>query len=162
MEYLLKPPLERIPDGTPRKFYDFCKAHNLVRVNGNVFDFDDGIFSYPELHDLLVELYGKPLGVLNQKLSGMKTSSGQPVRLLLCTTYTGFSWLKNREDNQLWVDAAKKYNFPILNLKDEMNALHLSFFPLTGDHTHLNPDGHVFFGRLLAHDLIRDKLIPVK
>ena len=65
-------------------------------------------------------------------------------------------------DDQLWVDAAKKYNFPLLNLKDETNALHLSFFPLTGDNTHLNPDGNVFFGRLLAHDLVRDKLIPWK
>ena len=162
MEYVLKPPLERIPNGMPRNFYDFCKAHNLVRIDGNVFNFDESLLSYPELHDSLVKMYGRPLDVLNQMLLAMKTSSGQPVRLLLCFTFTGFHWLKNMADDQLWVDAAKKYNFPLLNLKDETNALHLSFFPLTGDNTHLNPDGNVFFGRLLAHDLVRDKLIPWK
>jgi hypothetical protein len=88
-EYLLKPPLERIPNGTPEKFYDFCRAHDLVKIDGNIFNFDEKLFTYPELHDSLVEMYGKPLDVLNQKLLGMKTSSGQPVRLLLCTTYTG-------------------------------------------------------------------------
>jgi hypothetical protein len=92
----------------------------------------------------------------------MKTSSGQPVRLLLCTTYTG-RFLDSKEDPQIWVDAAKKYNFSILDLYAESIALKLSFLPLTGeDFTHLNPDGHVFFGRLLANDLVRDKLIPWK
>jgi hypothetical protein len=162
VEYLLTPPLERIPNGTPRKFYDFCKAHNLVKIEGKKFNFDEKLFSYPELHDSLVDLYGRPLDILNKKLAGMKTSSGQPVRLLLCTTYTG-RFLDSKEDPQIWVDAAKKYNFSILDLYAESIALKLSFLPLTGeDFTHLNPDGHVFFGRLLANDLVRDKLIPWK
>jgi hypothetical protein len=162
MEYLLKPPLERIPNGIPRNFYDFCKAHGLVSIEGNVFNFDwDKLSSYPELHESLVQLYGKPLAVLNRKLSVIKTSSGQPARLLLCNTFTGRSWTRNF-DIPIWVDAAKKFNFSILDLNDEVNALHLSYFPLTGDNTHLNPDGHVFFARLIAHDLIRDKLIPWK
>jgi DNA-binding beta-propeller fold protein YncE len=161
-KYLSTPPLERISKGTPRSFYDFCKAHNLVSIDGNVFNFDDKLFSYPELHASLVELYGKPLDILNQKVSGMKTSSGQAVRFLLCTTFTG-RFSDSKEDSQIWVDAAKKYNFPILNLYAESKALRLSFFPLTGqDSNHLNPDGHVFFGRLLANALIRDKLIPWK
>ena len=162
MEYLLKPPLERIPNGTPRNFYEFCKVHDLVKIEGKVFDFDEKLFAYPELHDALVEMYGKPLDVLNQKLLAIKTSSSQPVKLLLCTTYTG-RFLDSKEDPQIWEDAAKKYNFHILNMRDETYALRLSFFPLTGDDfTHLNPDGHNFFGRLLAHDLVRDKLIPWK
>jgi hypothetical protein len=33
---------------------------------------------------------------------------------------------------------------------------------LTGDDTHLNPDGCVFFGKLLAHELVKEKLIPWK
>jgi hypothetical protein len=162
MEYLLKPPLERIPKGTPRNFYDFCKAHNLVKIEGNNFDFDQNLFSYPQLHDSLVEMYGKPLDVLNKELAGMKTSAGQSVRFLLCNTRTG-PFISYRETFNIWVDAAKKYNFPILDLNDEMNAFNLSVFPITGvDSNHLNPDGHVFLGRLMANLLIRDKLIPWK
>ena len=161
MEYLLKPALERIPNGMPRTFYDFCKAHDLVSIEGNVFKFAWDRLTSPELHESLVELYGKPLDVLNQKLSAIKTSNGQPARLLLCNTFTGRSWTRHF-DTPIWVDAAKKFNFSILDLNDEVSALHLSYFPLTGDGTHLNPDGHVFFARLIAHDLIRDKLIPWK
>ena len=162
MEFLVKPPLERLPpSGTPRKFYDFCKAHGWVHVRGNGLDFDADVLSNPEVRDSLIELYGKPLEMLNRKLSGMKTSTGQPVRLLLCNTYTGRSWDK-QIDMSIWPEAAKKFNFPIWDLNAEMNALNLSFFPLTGDGSHLNPDGATFFGRLLAHDLIRDKLIPFK
>jgi len=80
---------------------------------------------------------------------------------LLCNTFTGRSWTRHF-DTPIWVDAAKKFNFSILDLNDEVSALHLSYFPLTGDGTHLNPDGNVFFARLIAHDLIRDKLIPWK
>ena len=158
-EYVLKPPLERIPDGAPRQFYEFCKAHNLVQVSGNGLHFDGTIYNYPELHDLLVELFGKPLGVLNQKLSGLRTSGGQPVRLVLCCGFTGRAWEKSG-GLYLWRDAAKKFNFSIMDLNDEMEALNLSLFPLTSDGNHFNPDGSAFFARLLAHDLIRDKWIP--
>ena len=163
MEYLLTPPLERIPKGAPQSFYNFCKAHDLVKIDGNVFNFDEKLFNYPELHDALVEMYGKPLDVLNQKLSAIKTSSGQPVRLLLCSTHEGVGNLLYPDNSQIWMDAAKKYNFPILDINAEFEALHLAFFPLTGDdHNHMNPDGHLFFGKLIAHDLIHDKLIPWK
>jgi hypothetical protein len=43
-----------------------------------------------------------------------------------------------------------------------MNALHLSYFPLTSDGSHLNPDGCIFLGKLLTHELVREKLIPWK
>ncbi len=158
-EYLLKPPLERIPNGISRDFYDYCKAHDLVKIEGNSLKFDQSLFRDPELHPLLVQLYGKPMDLLNKELSTMKTSAGQKVRLLVCSIYTGRLW-SNPEDPQIWADAAVKYNFPILDLNAEMNALQLSFFPLMADH--LDPDGHAFYGQLIARDLIRDNLIPTK
>lgn len=160
IEYYLKPPLERIPNGLPRKFYDFCKAHDLVKIDGRNFKFDDSkILSDPALHDMVLDFYGKPLDVLNRELSSTKTSGGKPVRLLVLFTYTGREW-NQQHDSDLWIEAAKKFNFPFLDLNPEMNALHLSFFPLTQDDSHFNPDGSVFFGRLLACVLVRDKLIP--
>jgi hypothetical protein len=161
-EYLLKPPIQRIQPGEPQHFYDLCKDRGLVKIQGTSFEFDPKLFLYPELRDSLVKMYGRPLDVLNQKLLAMKTSSGQPVRLLLCITHTTQPYYGNLEDPQIWVDAAKKYNFPLLETNPEITAFWLSFYPLAGNDIHLNPDGHDFFGRLLAHDLIRDKLIPWK
>lgn len=161
MEYLLKPPLQRIPDGVARKFYDFCKEYHLVKIQGQNFVFDQSLYARPELHDLLVEMYGKPLDLLSRKLSVIKTSSGQPVRLLLCSTHTGI-FRPNAEDPAIWVDVARKFHVPFLDLNDEMTALGLSFYPLAeiGGNDHLNPEGHLFFSLILAHALIHDGFLP--
>jgi hypothetical protein len=161
MEYVLKPPLERIPDGLPRKFYDYCKAHNLVKVDGRNLVFDDSVMSDPQIHDLILEFYGKPWEVLQRKLSEMKTSSGKPVRLLVLFGYSGRLG-SNYYDREFYEEVAKKYNIPFLDLAPDLNALHVSYYPITGDGAHFNPDGAMFFGKLLTHELVREKLIPWK
>jgi hypothetical protein len=161
LEYLLKSPDKRIQKGVPKQFYDLCKDRHLVKIDGKNFVFDEKLFLVPELHDLLVQMYGMPLDVLNRKLSATMTSSGQPVRLLLCSVHTGL-FRPYLEDPTIWRDATKRFNVPFLDLNDEITALRLSFFPLNeiGGNDHLNPDGHSFVGRLLAHTLIKDGLIP--
>jgi hypothetical protein len=106
-------------------------------------------------------MYGKPLDLLNQKLASMRTSAGQPMRLLLWSTHTGL-FRPNAEDPRIWADVARKFHIPLLDNNDEVTALRLSYFPLSeiGGNDHLNPDGHLFMARLLAHDLIKNGLIP--
>ncbi len=158
-EYNLKPPLERIPDGTPRRFYDYCFSRGWVKVKGNALEFDERLIAEPQLRNDLLEMYGRPLDVLNRKLAGMRTSAGEPVRLLLLSTYTGRGFTR-KYDIPLWIEAAQKYGVPSLDLTAEVDALHLTYGPLTGDETHLNPNGGVFFGRLLARRLIQERIIP--
>jgi hypothetical protein len=163
-EYVLKPLSNRIPEGEPRRFFELCKSKKLVFINGNNFSFSPDVFLDPALHDLLVQLYGKPYDLLNRKLSSMKTSSGKPVRLLICSAHTGplESSSGSSEDPKIWPDLCKKYHIPFLDLNDEMTALSLSFFPLTENagNGHFNPNGHLFFSQLLIHDFIRDGFIP--
>ena len=163
MEYLLKPAMERIPQDEPRHFYDLSKAKNLVTITGNNFVFDEKVFLDPELHDSLVHLYGKPLEILNQKISAMKTSAGQPVRLLICSMHSWF-FKPNLEDPKIWVDVTRNLHVPLLDMNEEMTAMTTSYYPLTeaGGNDHFNVDGHFFFSQLLTHDLIRDKIIPWK
>ncbi len=159
MEYILKPPLERIPDGLPRKFYDYCKEHNMVKVEGRNLIFDNSVLTDPKLQDMIMEFWGKPWVVLNQKLSAMKTSFGKPVKMLLLFTYTGpqsGSWYKPDFYKQI----AQKFNIPYFDLNPAMNTFHLSYYPLTHEGSHLNPDGCMFFGKLLAHVLPQENLIP--
>ena len=159
LEYLLKPPLERIPDGLPRKFYDYCRAHGLVNVNGKKLDFDPRVYTDPALHDWIVDFYGKSYGVLERKLSALKTSGGKSPRLMILLTYTERGWIQHH-DTELWIEAAKKYNFEYLDLNPDMTALHLSYFPLTEEGSHFIREGADFFGKLLANVLVRNKLIP--
>jgi hypothetical protein len=160
-EYLSRPPEERIRGSLSRKFLNICNDLKLVKIDKGNFIFDQNLFLKPELHDLLVEMYGKPLDILSKKLSTIKTSGGEQVRLLLCSTHS-YVFKPNLEDPKIWVDVAKKYNLPFLNLNGEVSALRLSYFPLNeiGLSDHLNADGQIFFGRLLAHALIKDRLIP--
>jgi len=161
-EYALKPVLERIPDGLPRKFYDYCKAHNLVTVKGNYLDFSytsHAILADPKLHDMLLEFRGRPWKVLNEKLSSMRTSGGKPVKLLLVFGYTGML-SEDVYKPDMWKEVAEKYNIPYVDLNPYMNTLHLSYFPVTSDGSHWNPDGCIFFGKLMANVLPREGLIP--
>ena len=161
-EYLLKPYQQRIgPKGEPRRFYEIGKEKHLVKVEGNNLVIDDGFMTEPKLHDLLVDMLGKPLGILNQKLGGMRTSSGGPVRLLLCFTPTGYS-RPCTNDEQLRKDITAKFGVPFLDLTAEMTALRVTYNPLseTGSAWHFDPAGMEFFARLFAHHLIRDGWVP--
>jgi hypothetical protein len=158
-EYMLKPPLERIPDGLPRRFYDYCKEHNYVRIKGNNFEFsDDAINSDPKLHDMVLEFWGKPWDVLNRKLSNMKTSSGKPMRLLILFGYMG-TLPADVYHPEFYKEVARKYKIPFFDLNPTLNALSLSYFPMTGP-GHLDPNGAVFFGKLLTQVFKKENLIP--
>ncbi len=162
-EYLLKPPEERVPEGAPKQLLDMCKARNWLRKNnqGSYFYFDPKIYKDPAFRDVLIQLYGKPLEVLKNKLSNMKTSDGSSVRLLFCLAHTSV-FNQPTEDPEMWEELTKKLAIPFLNLNEEVSALTLSFFPLAevGGNDHLDPDGHLLFSQILAHDLIRDGDIP--
>jgi hypothetical protein len=160
-EYLLKPALQRIPNGPARDFYDLCKAHKLVHIEKNNIVFNGDLDLDPGIRDSVIQLYGISIDLLNRKLSAMKTSSGQPVRLLVCFTPTAFlrsCFLYS----EFWKDLTERFHIPFLNLFDEMTALRLSYLPMSegAGNDHFDSNGHFFFGRLMAHDLIRDKLIP--
>ncbi len=160
-EYLLKPLQERIPEGAPRQFYEMCKARHFVRESESSYFFDLKVYKDPAFRDLLIQLYGKPFEVLKKKLSILKTSGGQPVRLLFCSAHTSV-FDKPVEDPVMWKEITKNLDISFLNLNDEVSALTPSFFPLAevGGNDHLDPDGHLFFSWLLVHDLIRDGYLP--
>jgi hypothetical protein len=158
-EYVLKPALERIPDGLPRKFYEYCKAHNWVWTNGKNLHFDEQqIMTDPKSRDMLLELWGKPWDTLNRKLSNMRTSSGKPVKLLILFGYGGTISPETYKP-EMYKEVARKYNIPFFDLNPYLNALDLSYFPMTGM-GHFDPNGAIFMGKLLSRVLPDENLIP--
>jgi hypothetical protein len=91
----------------------------------------------------------------------MRTSNGKPVRLMLCFTPTAF-YVPHPEFEKVWEDVAHRFDVPFLDLYKEMTALRISFSPMseTRGEDHFDSNGHFFMGMLLAHDLLRDGLIP--
>ncbi len=165
-EYLLKPPIERIPDGETRQFFEKCKSKDLVHIDSRNMVFDEKVLADPDLHAMVVDLYEKPLAILSERLSTLKSSSKKPISLVLCTAHTGpyREDLVDSEEPKIWAEVTKRVNVSYLDLNEEINALNLSFFPLSEnyDNAHLNPDGHLFFSFLLDHDLIRDGYLPFR
>jgi hypothetical protein len=165
-EYSMKGPLDRIPDGEPRDFYELCKKKNLVSVDTNnnlAFDFNNGkLEKEPEIKKAMYHMCGKPIDLLYKKLSAMKNSAGKPVRFLLCFTTTGILEPRS-EASEFWSNLSQEYKLPFLNLSDDMAALRVSYYPSTelfGASDHFTSEGHLFFSHLLAHELIRNSLIP--
>lgn len=165
-EYRLKPALERIPGGEPRKFYEMCKDRKLVDVAGDNnlhFNFFNGVLDKePDLQKAIVHMCGKPMDVLNRNLKEMKTSSGEQVHMLLLYTPTGI-YKPFSDYSEFWKGVSQLYDIPFLNLYDEMTALRISYYPISDQHIpedHFVSEGHLFFGQLLAHDLIRDGFVP--
>jgi hypothetical protein len=113
MEYYLKPPEKRIPAGEAREFYNLCKSKHLVTTKDNNFIFDDSLFLNPEFHDVLVRIYGKPLDLLKKKIDLIKTSGGQPVKLLLCTTHTGILRPNPEDPGICGMESARNTAYPI-------------------------------------------------
>src|SRR5262249_33837866 len=107
---------DRIPKGMPRKFYDDCKAHGWVKVDGKTMVFDDDkIMADPALHDMVLEFYGKPWEILLKKLSALRTSGGQPVRMLALITYTGRLGSQTYHPD-FYKEVAMKYGVPFMDL----------------------------------------------
>jgi hypothetical protein len=171
-EYLMKPAQDRIPKGEPNRFFNLCKDRKLVKIEKTNIIFSEDLqrMKYginiskkgePELFDSVVHLLGKPLDLLNQKLSTMRTSKGEPVRFLFCFTPTAIV-RPNPEDDDIWNEVGREFHIPFLDMSAEMKELRLSYFPLCeeGGSDHFSMDGSQFFGRLLAHILIRDGLVP--
>ena len=160
-EYLMLAPSKRIPEGEPKDFYNLCKSRHWVHQVDNNLVFDDNLILKPETHEVLTRLYGKPLELLNRRLSAMKTSSGEPVRFLFCFSPTGY-FEPSSVEGEFWRDLTQRFTIPFLDLSHEMTSLKISFYPMTefGGNSHFNIDGHLFFGRLMAHTLIYKGLIP--
>ncbi len=159
MEYILKPPQERIPDGMPRRFYEYCKEHKYVKINGNNFEFSvNDINSDPKAREMSLEFWGYPWELLNRKLSNMRTSSGKPVRLLILFGYIN-AVSADYYQPDFYKEVAQKYNVPYFDLGPYLNALDLSFYPTTGP-GHLDPNGAIFFGKLLTQVFKNENLIP--
>jgi hypothetical protein len=160
-KYLSKPYREKIPDGTPRKLFDLCLTKKWVTISskGDEINFSvPGSFLYdPEARSYLVDMMGKPMGLLNNKLAQMHTSAGAPVKFRV--------FLQPTNDVPMitfWKEVYKHENLPWGDLTPQFDALSTAYFPLTemNGGGHYNANGHILFGKIWANKLIGMGLIP--
>jgi hypothetical protein len=161
-EYVLKPFSQRIPPGTPKKFYDLCLKYKLLeRRSETKVDFHSlaEMLEYSDVKDCLLEMIGKPLDVLNQRLKNIKLSNGPTPHLEIC--YFPGNNFNADWCNQagFWRQLTQKWGLDIMDLSDVFTSQRLALYPIDGA-GHFDTNGLLWLSYILKHQLIDQKIIP--
>jgi len=106
-------------------------------------------------------MLGKPFGVLDQRLTFLKTSSGKTPKLVFffvpdpdCVSYSSYE--------SFWTDVCGRYGLTFLNLTKPYQDLKYSYFPTTEAccHNHYTAYGNELIATILRHELIKKGWIP--
>ncbi len=162
-ESLLKPIAEKMPSGLAGDFFKLCQSKKLARIEDKELWFADfnQLVAEPEIKKDLVQLIGKPIRMLKDKIGVIRTSSGRPVPFYLGILPTG-QFFPVEAQKPFWNDLRDYTGIPLLNLSDDFVALRSPWFPIS-DHTeydHFSSDGYFVEALVLAHELIKQNLIP--
>jgi hypothetical protein len=165
-EFFLKPWTEKVPAGTEeRRYLDLCikKKYATVRSDGFTIDFEESNFFLhePDLFDDLINMSGKPIGMLSKKIALLKTNDGSPVRFALC--YAPLTTLSLEDYSRYWREIAKKFDIPLIDITSRLTALRESRIPWAeSGGEHFSPDGHDLIAQLIADTLIKEHWLPLK
>ncbi len=169
-EYLLKPWKEKIKEPICREFYLNCLAKNWVHPSGSqlVFSSFERIFHDVKGRNQIKTIMNRPIGVFEKELEKIRKASGQRVGLLFCFVPVrdgGLSALRSEdllEMSDFWRGIADSNRTPFLDLSGAFVALSETFWPIDepGYGQHFNANGHFLFAYILAHQLLKEKIVP--
>jgi hypothetical protein len=162
-EIQMKPLADKIPPGLAGDFFKLCQKKGLGKVDGKNLWFADfnQLVAEPELEKDLVQLIGKPVRMLHDKIGGTRTSKGKTVGFYLGILPAG-QFFPMKAQKIFWNDLRDYTGAPLLDLTDDFTALRPSWFPLSDhqEYDHFSADGYSVEALVLAHELIKQNLIP--
>ncbi len=165
-EYLLKPWKSRVPKGVAEDFLKKCMAKKWITAKSKTeleFARLNTTIQDKAIRNDLIELMGKPIGMLADKLKVLKTVQGQPVKyymlLILSRAYEAGTLELYRD---FWKTIAEKQKMPYLDMIDRFIAFTPTYYPLdeNGSWRHYTSDGSFFYSYLMAHELVHNGIIP--
>ena len=163
-EYVLKPFAQRIQPGLPQKLYELCQKYKVVepvpdsKLKMNFHGFGE-LVQQPEIRDCLVEMVGKPLDELHQRLKAINLSTGGNPKLELAYLPGVEVWSDSCCHDDFWQELAKKWGLDLMDLSSAFDAQRMALFPFDGEN-HLDTNGLIWMGDVLAHELTRQQVIP--
>jgi hypothetical protein len=162
-EVQMKPLADKIPSGLAGDFFKLCQKKGLGKVDGKYLWFADfnQLMAEPEVERDLIQLIGKPIRMLHDKISAARTSNGGKVGFYLGILPAG-QFFPMKAQHIFWKDLRDYTGAPLLDLTDDFTALRPSWFPLSDhqEYDHFSADGYSVEALVLAHELIRQNLIP--
>ncbi len=168
-EFVLKPDSEKFAKEPLHSFFELCRNKKLLTVaedkKWTLAPFSQ-LISDAEVEIKLISLVGASLGGLKKELDSILTSAGVPCRLGICYFFTPeMTYFPTKIDRRFWRDLCATTGMSFLDMTDIQLVTRLTYSPYSDVFSkggHFSTDGHAFFGRLLAHELIRQNLIPFK
>ena len=168
-EYLMKPVNQRIPPGAPKRFLDKCIALGFAKISEDkrsiIFDeVNDRIVSNDQTRPELVEMMGKPIGMMADKFRAMKTTDGKPVSFFICySPGSPHGQVPDDAYREFWREIGAKYNIPFVDLSDGWYALQTTYYPTNdgGWWDHFDAYGHQLLAYLMARTFINQHRVPI-
>jgi hypothetical protein len=160
-EYTLKPDKEKYKTGPLREFFDLLEKRKTETKVAGEWSMEK-LLADDQLKEKMEGLMGRPLGLLQKKFDESKTSWGVPPQVCICYFPQGkFPYKSHRA---FWKEVCAKEKLAFIDMTDDFRAFRYTYFPISDmlGNDHFSKDGHTFMAQLLAHELIRGKIIPFK
>ncbi len=163
-EYLLKPWKDKIPEGIPKDFYEKCLTHNWVKpASKTQLDFQPTqvTLTDPAVKEDVLELLSKPIKMLADKLKVLKNSEGKPVDYHMFLIFRDEVNPATELQRSFWKDMAKRDDFPLYDMVGDFLAFKPTYEGMYSyEDWHYNANGTPLYVQLVAHELLRQHLIP--
>ena len=159
-EYMLQKTLsERATTAVAKDLLEHCKVLKIP-VSEHLSYPGDNLFSLlcngdEQIQNDLKEMTGRPLGLFQEKLNGLKTSGGKCPQYLIY--YVPAILYGNDCNGPFWRDVCVQHHLNFLDLTEPYNDLKMGFYPAAKGH--LTIYGNDLVALLLEHYLIEKKLI---
>ncbi|HTA76975.1 MAG TPA: hypothetical protein VK791_07455 [bacterium] len=169
-EFMLKPIAERMPVGTPAAdLFERAKTRKIATITSSnqvLFNCSfQGLLATQDagIRNDLIAMFSKPLKLLGEKLTALKTLEGKPVRLMVCfTPNDGGTPLSAYESFWTTVCAQSKVN--LLDLSKPFDDMKVQYFPVMeaccGQHFMAYGNGLIAY--LMSYYLPAQNWIPFK
>jgi hypothetical protein len=163
-EYLLKPWEEKIPSGTPKDFYEKCLAKNWVKpVSKSQLQFEStqATLADPAIREDVIEMLSKPIKLLSDQLSSLKTSAGKPLDYHMFLIYRDETNGHLEAYRDFWKDMAKRDGFPLTDIVGDFLAIKPTYEGMYSyEDFHYNANGTHVYVDIVLHELLDHHLIP--
>ncbi len=165
-EFRLAPMSEKLAqDPVLRDFYERCVAHDWVKKGKWGIETPFNLMvADPNVRKDLSKLCEKPLGLLRDKLHGLRTKQGKPIDLHVLFMPLGVAGgpFPNEAFRGFWEEVCKEQGLDFTDLMDPFVVLRTSAFPSTElwGFAHFDQNGHSLFSYILAREIFQKGWLP--
>jgi hypothetical protein len=158
------PSNEKFKTGPAHDFFEILRKQKLLGKQSGAdpwtFDMDEVIMN-PVGEEALIDLLGRPLRLLKQKLETIKNDNSAHCRLEFCYFPIIPPSRSPKDRGVFWRDFCREAGIPFMDLDDDFTALGTTYYPYAGpDMGHFTPNGMSLFSTIMVHELISKHKIP--